>query len=39
MIAKASRSGLLDRLAIGLSGLCLAHCLLSFALVAVLASA
>jgi hypothetical protein len=35
----AIRSGSLDRLAIGLSGLCLVHCIASAVLVAVLASA
>jgi len=35
----ASRAGLLDRLAIGLSGLCVVHCVVSAALVALLASA
>jgi hypothetical protein len=33
------RQGSLDRLAIGLSGLCLAHCILSAVIVTVLASA
>ncbi len=33
------QTGLLDRMAIGLSGLCLAHCLASAVLVAFLASA
>ena len=35
----ASRIGLLDRLAIGLSGLCVVHCVASAVLVALLASA
>lgn len=35
----ASRTGLLDRLAIGLSGLCVVHCVVSAVLVALLASA
>lgn len=34
-----SRAGLLDRLAIGLSGLCVVHCIVSAVLVALLASA
>lgn len=39
MVERAFRSGALDRLAIGLSGLCLIHCLASILLVATLASA
>lgn len=39
MFANATKSGLMDRLAIGLSGLCLVHCLASAIFVAVLASA
>ncbi|WOK36241.1 MerC domain-containing protein [Sphingomonas sp. C3-2] len=39
MSSTLSRSALLDRLAIGLSGLCLVHCVASAVLVAVLASA
>lgn len=39
MFAGTIRGGALDRLAIGLSGLCLVHCLASAVLVAVLASA
>ncbi|HEV2865709.1 MAG TPA: MerC domain-containing protein [Allosphingosinicella sp.] len=39
MFLGAIRSGSLDRLAIGLSGLCLVHCIASAVLVAVLASA
>ncbi|HEY9554569.1 MerC domain-containing protein [Allosphingosinicella sp.] len=39
MFAETARGGALDRLAIGLSGLCLVHCLASAVLVAVLASA
>ncbi|RJF90734.1 MerC domain-containing protein [Sphingomonas cavernae] len=34
-----SRAGLLDRLAIGLSGLCVVHCIASAVLVALVASA
>ena len=37
--ASAIRGGVIDRLAIGLSGLCLVHCLASAVLLAVLASA
>ncbi|HKT14219.1 MAG TPA: MerC domain-containing protein [Allosphingosinicella sp.] len=36
---KAQNAGILDRLAIGLSGLCLVHCLATSVLIAVLASA
>jgi hypothetical protein len=39
MFVDSARSGLMDRLAIGLSGLCLVHCLASAVFVAVLASA
>lgn len=39
MFAQTARGVMLDRLAIGLSGLCLVHCLASAVLVAVLASA
>lgn len=39
MFADTARGGTLDRWAIGLSGLCLVHCLASAVLVAVLASA
>ena len=39
MFADTARGGMLDRWAIGLSGLCLVHCLASAVLVAVLASA
>lgn len=39
MFANAVRNGVLDRLAIGLSGLCLVHCLASAILLALLASA
>lgn len=39
MFASALRGGRLDRWAIALSGLCLAHCLASAVLVAILASA
>jgi hypothetical protein len=39
MFANAARKGLFDRLAIGLSGLCLVHCLASAIFVALLASA
>lgn len=39
MFNLASRAGLLDRLAIGLSGLCVVHCIASAVLVVVLASA
>lgn len=35
----ASRAGIIDRLAIGLSGLCLVHCIVSAVAVALLASA
>ena len=39
MILGAVRSGSIDRLAIGLSGLCVVHCIASAVFVAVLASA
>ena len=39
MFAGAARAGVIDRVAIGLSGLCLVHCLASTILLAVLASA
>ena len=39
MIAGVNRDGLIDRLAIGLSGLCLVHCIASAVVIAVLASA
>ena len=39
MFASAEKNGLMDRLAIGLSGLCLVHCLASAIFVAMLASA
>ncbi len=39
MLNAVLRQGGLDRLAIGLSGLCLAHCILSAVIVTVLASA
>ena len=39
MLNAVIRQGRLDRLAIGLSGLCLAHCILSAVIVTVLASA
>jgi hypothetical protein len=39
MLANSARSGGIDRLAIGLSGLCLVHCLASAIFVAMLASA
>lgn len=39
MTAAATRTALIDRLGIGLSGLCLVHCLASTVLVALLASA
>jgi hypothetical protein len=39
MIGRASQEGMLDRLAIGLSGLCVVHCVASAVFVAVLASA
>ncbi|PWG02148.1 MerC domain-containing protein [Sphingosinicella humi] len=39
MFAETARGGTLDRWAIGLSGLCLVHCLASAVLLAVLASA
>jgi MerC mercury resistance protein len=39
MVQKVIRSGTLDRLAIALSGLCLAHCVVTTLLVALLASA
>ena len=38
MFAQTARGGTFDRLAIGLSGLCLVHCLASAVLVAMLAS-
>lgn len=39
MFAGVSRDGLIDRLAIGLSGLCFVHCIASAVAIAVLASA
>ena len=39
MFLTAARKGLFDRLAIGLSGLCLVHCLASAVFVALLATA
>ncbi len=39
MIAGVNRDGLIDRLAIGLSGLCFVHCVASAVAIAVLASA
>lgn len=39
MFDRAARSGAIDRLAIGLSGLCLVHCVASAVLVTLLASA
>lgn len=39
MLATTLRGGAIDRLAIGLSGLCLVHCVASAVLVAMLASA
>ena len=39
MFAGAARGGTMDRIAIGLSGLCLVHCLASAIMVAMLASA
>jgi hypothetical protein len=39
VFAGVARNGLMDRMAIGLSGLCLVHCLASAILVAMLASA
>ncbi|QAY76370.1 MerC domain-containing protein [Sphingosinicella sp. BN140058] len=39
MFANTARSGMMDRMAIALSGLCLVHCLASAVFVAVLASA
>ena len=39
MFFEAARNGAMDRLAIGLSGLCLVHCLASAIFVAMLASA
>ena len=39
MFFEAARNGAMDRLAIGLSGLCLVHCLASAVFVAMLASA
>lgn len=38
-LTRAVRNGVLDRLAIGLSGLCLVHCLASTVFLALLASA
>lgn len=38
MFARSNSEGLIDRLAIGLSGLCLVHCIASAVLVAVLAA-
>lgn len=38
MVAMLARNGRLDRLAIGLSGLCLVHCLATAVLLAVLSS-
>lgn len=39
MVAVLAKSGRLDRLAIGLSGLCIVHCLATAVLLAVLATA
>ena len=39
MLQGAIRNGVIDRLAIGLSGLCLVHCIATAVLLAVLASA
>ena len=39
MFATTARNGFIDRIAIGLSGLCLVHCLASAVFLAVLASA
>ena len=39
MFAGAARNGAIDRIGIGLSGLCLVHCLASAVLIAMLASA
>lgn len=39
MFASVERAGILDRLAIGLSGLCLVHCLATSIFLALLASA
>ena len=39
MLGSVARNGALDRLAIGLSGLCLVHCVASAVFVAMLASA
>jgi hypothetical protein len=39
MFANVAKNGMMDRLAIGLSGLCLVHCLASAIFVAMLASA
>ena len=39
MFAGATRNGVIDRIGIGLSGLCLVHCLASAVMVAMLASA
>ena len=39
MFASVARNGTMDRLAIGLGGLCLVHCLASAVFVAMLASA
>lgn len=38
MIAGATREGLIDRIAIGVSGFCLVHCIASVVLVAALAA-
>lgn len=38
MVAGVAKGGVIDRLAIGLSGLCLVHCIASAVLVAALAS-
>ncbi len=39
MLQQAMRTGAIDRLAIGVSGLCLVHCIASAVLIAMLASA
>jgi hypothetical protein len=39
MVQKTLRSGMLDRWAIGLSGLCLVHCVVSTIIVAIVATA
>lgn len=39
MFARAARNGAIDRMAIGLSGLCVVHCVASAVFVAMLASA